>query len=66
MAYAYQVTGSEDGTIAICGNRKRAIEKAIEYVQQSDTTYERNDSECGYSSIHGERLSAYVEKWWME
>jgi hypothetical protein len=66
MAYAYQVTGSEDGTIAICGNRKRAIEMAIAYVQQRDSTYEQNDHENGYFSIYGDHLSACVEKWWLE
>lgn len=66
MAYAYQVTGSEDGTIAICGNRKRAIEVAIEYVLQSGDTYESSDDKYGNASIYGEHATAYVEKWWLE
>lgn len=66
MAYAYQVTGSEDGTIAICANRQRAIEKAIEYVLQNDPAYDRSDNKYGDVSIYGDSLSAYVEKWWLE
>lgn len=66
MAYAYLITGSEDGTIAICGNRKRAIELAIEYVSKHDTVADRSDDKYGNSSIYGTRLSAYVERWWME
>lgn len=66
MSYAYQVIGSEDGTIGICASRKRAIEKAVEYVTQSGDTYERTDSKYGDVHISGVNTSASVERWLME
>ena len=65
MSYAYQVIGSEDGTIGICANRKRAIEKAIEYVTQNGGTYERTDTEYGDVYIEAGNISASVERWFL-
>ena len=64
MSYAYQVTGSEDGTIGIFANRKRAIEKAVEYVTQDSWAFEREDSN-GDVYIEGDRISARVEQWFL-
>jgi hypothetical protein len=65
MSYAYQVVGSEDGTIAICANRKRAIEKAVEYVMQTSDTYDRTDTKYGDTYIEGDSISARVERWFL-
>ncbi len=64
MSYAYQVIGSEDGTIGICASRKRAIEKAVEYVTQDSWAFEREDSN-GDVYIEGDRISARVEQWFL-
>ena len=64
MSYVYQVTGSEDGTIGIFANRKRAIEKAVEYVTQVSWACEREDSN-GDVYIEGDRISARVEQWFL-
>jgi polyribonucleotide nucleotidyltransferase len=63
MAYAYQVTTSDDGTIGIFANRQRAIEKAIEYVTQCSESYDRTDNKWGDVYISGERIYAEVERW---
>lgn len=65
MSYAYQVIGSEDGTIGICASRKRAIEKAVEYVTQNGDTYERTDTKYGDVYIDGGGVSARVERWFL-
>lgn len=66
MSYAYQVIGSEDGTIGIYASRQRAIEKAIEYVLQSDNTYDRADFKYGDVYIKGEGSTARVERWLLQ
>lgn len=65
MSYAYQVIGSEDGTIGICASRKRAIEKAIEYVTQNGGTYERTDTKYGDVCIEGDNVNSRVERWFL-
>lgn len=71
MAYAYLVTGSEDGPLAIYASKKRALDAAIRYVEQSgktakvpeDTTgwYFTVDHDGEYGQLHAE-----VEKFYLD
>jgi len=65
MSYAYLVTGSEDGPIAICTSRKKAIEKAIAYVTDTGQGYDMTDG-LTYVSVYGATWDAHVEKFWLE
>jgi hypothetical protein len=66
MAYAYTVHGSEDGVVAVCGNKKRALEKAIEYVRQTSEEFEIVKSGDWVTYVRGYRVTATVEKYWLE
>jgi hypothetical protein len=62
MAKVYQVNGSEDGVLGIYGNKKRAIQAAIQYVENSggeDYNIDNNNAYITY--IEGEYSSANVE-----
>ena len=62
----YQVHGSEDGCIAICSSKKRAIAAAMEYVIASGcdaANIEVDNSSERMTDIMGESISAYVETW---
>lgn len=67
MAYAYLVTGSEDGPLAICSSRERAVEKAIAYVTDTDIGQEYDMTEgLTHASVYGATCYAYVERFWLE
>lgn len=64
MAYAYVVSGSEDGNIGVYGNHKRALQAAIAYVNQTQDPTEEieiNKIHKFYTSIHGSHTSASVD-----
>tara|TARA_R110001606_G_scaffold219736_1_gene367602 strand:+ start:373 stop:576 length:204 start_codon:yes stop_codon:yes gene_type:complete len=67
MANVYQVNGSEDGVLGIYGNKKRAIEAAIQYVQYSGSeefTVDTNNPYITY--IEGEDSTAQVEQFYLK
>ena len=66
MAYAYTVHGSEDGIFAVCGNNKRAVEKAVAYVKNAGEQPEIRYSESWVTYVEGHRITATVEKFWIE
>ena len=65
MSHAYQVIGSEGGTIGTFASRKSAIEKAVEYVTQYSWAFERED-QSGNVHIEGNNISARVERLFLE
>jgi hypothetical protein len=66
MAYAYTVHGSEDGVFAVCGNKKRAMEKAVAYVENVSEEYEIRHSDSWLTYVEGCRIAATVERFWIE
>ena len=66
MAYAYTVHGSEDGIFAVCGNKKRAMEKAVAYVKSASEEYEIRNSDSWLTYVEGCRITATVERFWIE
>ena len=71
MAYAYIVTGSEDGVIGVYSNYKSACKKAVEYVSSDESSSflhwsDGNLREDYHISIEGDYCRADVDKWWLE
>lgn len=69
MAYAYIVTGSEDGIIGVYSNYKSACKKAVEYCTDEDSLILEwcggNLRDDYHINIQGKNCSADVDKWWM-
>ena len=69
MAYAYIVTGSEDGIIGVYSNSIAACKKAVEYCTDEDTLSLEwcggNLKEDYHINVRGENCNADVDKWWM-
>ena len=62
MANVYQVYGNHDGVLGIYGSKKRAIQAAIEYVQDIAEKSFNIDSDNPYITyIEGEDSTAQVE-----
>ena len=67
MAKVYQVYGNHDGVLAIYGSKKRAIEAAIEYVQQNGNDYFNIDKDNPYITyIEGEDSTAQIEQFYLK
>jgi hypothetical protein len=66
MAYAYTVYGSEDGIFAVCGNKKRAVEKAVDYVKNAGEEPEIREGGAWSTYVEGHRITATVERFWIE
>tara|TARA_B110000908_G_C10178116_1_gene414273 strand:+ start:945 stop:1148 length:204 start_codon:yes stop_codon:yes gene_type:complete len=67
MANVYQVYGNHDGALGIYGSKKRAIQAAIEYVQQNgvlECTIDNNNPYITY--IEGEDSTAQVEQFYLK
>jgi hypothetical protein len=66
MAWAYTVHGSEDGIVTVCGNKKRAVEKAVAYVENAGEEPEIRGSDPWTTYVEGHSTTATVEKFWIE
>ena len=67
MAYAYTVSGSEDGVFAVVGSKKKALIKAAEYLSNSDDEVVNVVNSGKYhTAVHGDRVSIDIERFWME
>ena len=67
MANVYQVYGNHDGVLGIYGSKKRAIEAAIEYVQNNGKDYFNIDKDNPYITyIEGEDSTAQVEQFYLQ
>ena len=67
MANVYQVYGNHDGVLAIYGSKKRAIDAAIQYVQQNgvlECTIDKDNPYITY--IEGEDSKAQVEQFHLQ
>lgn len=70
--YAYLVKGSEDGVFSVCGNKKRAFEKAVSYVSEKNEPYDEDvkieSASNFYWSFEADNSStdAWVEKFVLE
>ena len=65
--YVYQVHGNHDGVLDIYSSKKRAIDAAIEYVQQSGNDYFNIDKDNPYITyIEGEDSTAQVEQFYLK
>tara|TARA_R110002167_G_scaffold190810_1_gene393111 strand:+ start:340 stop:543 length:204 start_codon:yes stop_codon:yes gene_type:complete len=67
MANVYQVFGQDDGVLGIYGNKKRAIQAAIEYVQDcgiEEFTIDTNNPYITY--IESESSTAQVEQFYLK
>ena len=68
MANVYQVYGNHDGVLGIYGSKKRAIQAAIEYVQDNGREeYFNTDSDNPYITyIEGVDSTAQVEQFYLK
>ena len=71
MPYAYIVRGSEDGNIGVFGSRKRAVTRAVQYVQQGSedeivVSVEHLNEWITYVNSEGTSSSADVERFDLE
>jgi predicted MPP superfamily phosphohydrolase len=67
MANVYQVYGNHDGVLSIYGSKKRAIQAAIEYVQENGHEYFNIDDDNPYITyIEGEDSTAQVEQFYLK
>jgi hypothetical protein len=67
MANVYQLYGNHDGVLSIYGSKKRAIEAAIQYVQDGGVLEYTIDKDNPYITyIHGEDSTAQVEQFHLQ